>query len=50
MPMILMYHEFKIVCLISVLKDTHNSHSFRINILSNNVALKTSNRNYRKPF
>jgi len=28
----------------------HNSHSFRIYMFSNNVDLKTSNRNYRKPF
>jgi len=49
-PMALTYHEFKTVCLNSVQKHTHshNSHSLRICIFSNNVDLKTLNRNYRK--
>jgi len=39
-PMVLTYHEFKIVCLSSVQKRTHNSHFFRISMLSNNVDLQ----------
>jgi len=38
-PMVLMYHDFKAVCLNSVRKRTHNSHSFRIYMFSNNVDL-----------
>jgi len=50
-PMALTYHEFKAVCLSSVRKHTHshNSHSFRIYMFSNNVDLKTNNRSYRQP-
>jgi len=51
-PMVLTCHEFKTVCLISVQKRTHNRHSFRIDMFSNNVDLKTKRPNsiYRKPF
>jgi len=45
-PMGLTYHESKIVCLSSVQNHTHshNSHSFRIYMFSNNVDLKTISR------
>jgi len=36
-PMVLTYHVFKTVCWSSVQKHTHNSHSFRIYMFSNNV-------------
>jgi len=49
-PMVLTYHEFKTVCLSSVQKRTDNIHSFRLYMFSNNVDIKTNNRNYRKPF
>jgi len=38
-PMALTYHEFKTVCLSSVQKRTHNSHSFSIYMFNNNVDL-----------
>jgi len=49
-PMVLTHHEVKTLWLSSVLKHTHNSHSFRIDMFRNNVDLKTTNRNYRKLF
>jgi len=36
-PMVLTYHEFKTVFLISVQKRTYNCYSFRIHIFNKNV-------------
>jgi len=45
--MVFTHHDFKTVCLSSMKKRTHDSHSVRIYMLSNNVDLKTNNRNYK---